>query len=67
MPIERLAAGIADTIRHPLAARIVDIGDHHLGAFARQCRRAGRPDPRGAAGHDRHLALDLPHHVLPCR
>ena len=41
-------ARIADLIDHPLAALVVDVGDHHGGAFAREGPRGRRPDPHAA-------------------
>ena len=64
MKIGRRAAGFADVVHHCLAADIVQIRHHHLGAFARERRRTGGANPRCATGYDGDLALDLAHAFL---
>jgi hypothetical protein len=39
MQEDRLAAGTADLVHQVSASGIVQVGDHHLRAFTRQCRR----------------------------
>ena len=64
MKVNSLAAGAADLGEHGLAPCIVQVGDDHLGAFARQRRRTGCANPGCAAGYDGYLALYLAHVVF---
>src|SRR5690349_18311915 len=54
---------------HGLAALLIDVGDHNLGAFALKSAHHGGANQSGAAGDDAYLALDAFHAVLraPCR
>ena len=45
MQEDSLAAGTADLVHQVSTAGIVQVGDHHLGAFTRQCRRTRCADP----------------------
>jgi len=64
MKVDRLAADGPNLFHHRLAAGIVDVGHHRLGAFSRQCRRTRCTNSRCAACDDRYLALCLAHPVL---
>jgi hypothetical protein len=64
MQEHRLAAGASDIVDHGLAAGIIQVGNHYLGAFTRQCCRTCCADARCAAGDDRDLAVYL-HHLAP--
>jgi hypothetical protein len=61
MQEHRLAAGASDIVDHGLAAGIIQVGNHYLGAFTRQCCRTCCADARCAAGDDRDLAVYLSH------
>jgi hypothetical protein len=50
---------------HRLAAGIVHVGHHNLGALSRQCRRARCADARCTARYDSNLAIHLAHRVSP--
>jgi hypothetical protein len=54
-------AGLADALGQRGAARVVDVGDNDLRAFARQRGGARRADAGRAAGDIRHLVLNLAH------
>jgi hypothetical protein len=56
-----LAAGLGDALDNGLAQRVVDVGDQHRRALARQRLRAGFADPRRAAGDDGGLAGEQRH------
>ena len=53
----------ADLPRQRLAVGILQVGDDHARALARQSGRAGRPNPARPAGHQRDLALNPFHGV----
>ncbi len=55
--VERAAEAVE--LRRDLAgAVLVDVADRHARPFGRQATGRGRPDPRGAAGDERRLALE---------
>ena len=59
--IDRFAAGARDGLHHIGAAAIVDVGDDHLRALARERRRTRRADAGRAAGDQRDFSLNLTH------
>ena len=70
MKVARLAARLGDALDDALAQRVVDIGDQHRRALARQRLGTGLANARSAAGDDGGLARDLAHQrplKLPAR
>src|SRR5262249_18333120 len=61
---DRLATLAMNLGRGLLGGRMHEIGRDHAGAFARQRKRAGAPDPRPGPGDDRNLPLDSAHVYL---
>ena len=48
-----------DLVRDRRQARVVDVGQHDVGAGARHGQRRAAPDAARAAGDDRHFAGEL--------
>ncbi len=59
------AARRVDALDQGFRARLVDVGDHYLGAFRRQSPRGDRAHPRRAARAQRHFAFVSSHVLLP--
>jgi hypothetical protein len=59
--VQRLAPRVADAGGDRLAACLIELGDHHARALAREELRAGAADPRTGAGDDRYLVLEASH------
>src|SRR5205823_271992 len=53
-----------DLVRGRLPAGLVEVGDHHFGAFAGQPAGGGQPDPAGATGDHGDPAVEAPHSNL---
>ena len=60
---EGLAAPVADALRDGLHALEIDVGDGDASALLGGEHADGLPEPPGAAGHEKALALQL--HVVP--
>src|SRR6202023_2034489 len=52
--------GIGQRVRHPPGALLVDVGQHHFGAFAGEAVSRSCAQARSAAGHEGDLAVE-PH------
>ncbi|MFK4657013.1 hypothetical protein ABIF97_006947 [Bradyrhizobium japonicum] len=59
----RLAAGFCHALDELRASQLVDVGDDDGSAFAREQFDDSLANARGAARHQRDLALNLPCHV----
>ena len=61
-----LITGAAEPRRQSLAARIINIGQHHLGTFGGESLRASRANTCRSTRDQRDLALNL-FHCIPLK
>jgi hypothetical protein len=54
-----------ELLGHRAATRLIDVGDHDVGAFGTQALRRRSPDAGRAARDQRHLARELRHRPSP--
>ena len=57
----RVAAGRLDFCDSAFRSGLIDIGDHHVGAFACHGQGTGASDARTSAGDDGHFVLQNTH------